>query len=330
MTDKVRTVPSDASPVVTSIKGFDANLRCRDQQYAFGRTYELSGEIKACSFGFHAIEGHPLEVFDYYPPAGSRYAEVQQSGELSRHSGDSKLASAKITIGVELSISDLVARAVKWVFDRAKPEGEAATGPQGAASATGPQGAASATGYQGAASATGPQGAASATGVRGAASATGPQGAASATGYQGAASATGDQGAASAAGYQGAASATGPQGAASATGPQGAASATGPQGAASATGPQGAASATGDQGAASATGDQGAASATGKKSTAVATGWGARAKAGDGCAIFLACRDNNDNILAVGATIIGQNGTKPDTWYRLSETGAFIEVESEP
>ena len=147
--------PSPVDVVVTSIKGFDADWRCRGYQYEIGGTYTQAGKIEACGNGFHAIEGHPLEVFGYYAPAYSRYAEVQQSGSLSRHDGDSKLASAKITIGVELSISDLVARTIKWVWDRCTPEGETATGHQGAASATGDLGAASATGTRGAASATG-------------------------------------------------------------------------------------------------------------------------------------------------------------------------------
>ena len=179
--------------VVQSIKGFDAKLCCSPNgesfQYELGKTYEHTGPVKACSSGFHAIEGYPLEVFGYYAPAGSRYAVVEQFGTLARHDGDSKLASSKIKIGVELSLAGLIKLAIEWTFKRALPIDPAspasATGVRGAASATGYQGAASATGDQGAASATGDQGAASATGVRGAASATGYQGAASATGYDG-------------------------------------------------------------------------------------------------------------------------------------------------
>ena len=229
MAKKSKAVEAPMVEEIHSIKGFDLDWKCRDSQFEIGKTYEHEGDVSACKAGFHAIEGYPLEVFDYYAPGLSRYAEVTQSGAISRHSCDSKVASAKITIGVELHIHDLVQRAVKWVFDRAKPEGDGshATGWQGAASATGERGAASATGERGAASATGWQGAASATGQRGAASATGERGAASATGQRGAASATGTQGAASAPGWRGAASATGWRGAASATGTQGAASATG-------------------------------------------------------------------------------------------------------
>jgi hypothetical protein len=183
-------------------------------------------------------------------------------------------------------------------------------------------GAASATGYRGAASATGDMGAASATGDMGAASATGTCGAASATGYMGAASATGDMGAASATGDMGAASATGTCGAASATGDRGAASATGTCGAASATGDRGAASATGYRGAASATGTCGAASVTGLNGRAQAgkygcialAWWNAPADRGEMRCREVGCGDGSDGKL------------KSDTWYRLDESGAFVEI----
>ena len=171
-------------------KGMNTDMTCRGFQYEVGKEYETD-KAEACECGFHACE-YPLEVFNYYPPASSRYFEVEQSGETDRSGKDSKVASTKIKIGAEVSIAGLVKAAVEYVKERAAEEpGGHATGDRGAASATGYQGAASATGDLGAASATGYQGAASATGYQGAASATGYRGAASATGYQGAASESG-------------------------------------------------------------------------------------------------------------------------------------------
>jgi hypothetical protein len=304
--------PTAEPETVIAVKGFDQNLRCRGFQFAIGETYVHDGPVEACVSGFHAVE-YPLDVLSYYEPATSRYALVTQSGTLARHSDDTKIASAKITIEAELDLPDLIERAVRWVFDHAKPEGKAshATGDRGAASATGDSGAASATGDSGAASATGDSGAASATGYRGAASATGDSGAASATGDRGAASATGDRGAASATGDSGAASATGYSGAASATGYRGAASATGYRGAASATGYSGAASATGDSGAASATGDRG------------------RVMGAKGCALFLVYRNpNNGSIDHAWAGIAGRDSIKPLTWYTLGADGKPIACEA--
>ena len=168
-----------------AIKGFDANLQCRGFQFEVGKTYTHEGDVSACKSGFHAIpeDKHPLAVFDYYAPAGSRFCIVDVGGDIARQ--EDKVAAQILTVGKEIGISGLVADAVAFVTSRAKLEGQSATGDHGAASATGDHGAASATGYQGAASATGYQGAASATGWKGAASATGWKGAASATGWKG-------------------------------------------------------------------------------------------------------------------------------------------------
>ena len=162
---------------VSSIKGFDANLRCRGYQFELGATYEHAGTVEACSSGFHGVEGCPLEVFNYYPPGESRYTTAEQSGALSRQGNDSKIASAKISIGVELRIADLVERAVTWVMAQCPPsETQNATGGQSAASSTenrsvassaGDRSAASSTGYQSAASSTGDQSAAMSSGENG-------------------------------------------------------------------------------------------------------------------------------------------------------------------
>ncbi|MBR8654229.1 hypothetical protein KDH83_13085, partial [Achromobacter sp. Marseille-Q0513] len=131
---------------VTSYKAFNADLACtggdKPFQYEIGKTYEMEGNVEACRRGFHACE-YPLNVFDYYPPAGSRFALVEQGGKISREGSDTKLASSRITIKAEIGIAGLIKAAIEYTFSRARPEGETATGDQGAASATGDQGAAS-------------------------------------------------------------------------------------------------------------------------------------------------------------------------------------------
>jgi hypothetical protein len=316
-----------------AVKGFNKDWTCRGFQFAPGQTYAHAGPVKACEGGFHAVEGHPLEVFSYYPPATSRYASVTLAGTLARENGaDSKVAAEILTVGTEISLADLIGKAVAYIVSRAKPskgasvkaQGSAAqaSGDYGAAQASGDQGAAQASGDQGAAQASGDQGAAQASGDYGAAQASGDQGAAQASGHQGAAQASGRQGAAQASGHQGAAQAPGYRGAAQASGYQGAAQASGHQGAAQASGNQGAAQASGHQGAAQASGNQGAAQALGKHSTALASGEGGKASGKDGSALFLVYRcPSTGAILHAWAGIVGQNNLKPDVFYTLNPNG---------
>ena len=143
---------------IIAYKGFNRDMTCRGFKFEVSKTYEHDGPVKACEGGFHACE-YPLDVFCYYPPGQSVYAIVEQSGDISRHGDDSKVASRTIAISALIDIAGLVKAAVEWTLRRCNP-----INPESPASATGDQGAASATGDQGAASATGNYGAASATG----------------------------------------------------------------------------------------------------------------------------------------------------------------------
>jgi hypothetical protein len=181
-------------------KGFNKDMTAKNGfQYKEGKEYEEEKAV-ACECGFRACE-YPLDCFGYYSPANSVYHIVEQSGELSKNSSDTKVASTKIKIGAEISIAGLVKAAIEYTKEKAKPESDA-TGYYGASSATGDYGASSATGYYGASSATGDYGASSATGYYGASSATGKCSASSATGYCGSAIAGNPESVAVAWGYK--------------------------------------------------------------------------------------------------------------------------------
>ena len=144
---------------IKTYKGFNKDMTCRDFQYEEGKEY-AEESVEVCDHGFHACE-YPLDCLGYYSPSESVYHEVEQSGEIQKHSEDTKVASTKIKIGAEISIAGLVKAAIEYTVKRVNKDAESdekygassATGTYGASSATGTCGASSATGYKGASSA---------------------------------------------------------------------------------------------------------------------------------------------------------------------------------
>ena len=134
---------------IIAYKGFKQDWTCRGYQYEVGKTYEHKGNVKACESGFHACE-YPLDVLSYYSPAVSKFAVVKMSGETSKDSDDTKIASAKITIETEINLPEMIKKAVEWI--KGKVDWDAAK-----VSNTGDQSAATNTGYRSAATNTGDQ-----------------------------------------------------------------------------------------------------------------------------------------------------------------------------
>ena len=106
---------------IKSYKGFDKNLKCRDFQYEIGKEYEMDGEIKVCSRGFHACES-PFEVFDHYPMIDSRFCEVEQDGNISKEDRGTKICSSKIKIKAELKLADMINLGVEWLKEITSPK----------------------------------------------------------------------------------------------------------------------------------------------------------------------------------------------------------------
>ena len=188
---------------IIAYKGFNQDWTCLGYQYEVGKTYEHRGDVKACNSGFHACE-YPLDVLSYYSPAVSKFAVVKMSGETSKDSDDTKIASAKITIETEINLPEMVKKAVKWI--KGKVDWDAAkisnTGNQSAATNTGNRSVATNTGDWSAATNTGYQSAATNTGNQSVATNTGDWSAATNTGNRSATEVSGKQSIAVALGWQ--------------------------------------------------------------------------------------------------------------------------------
>ncbi|EEB2226436.1 hypothetical protein ATS30_23580 [Salmonella enterica subsp. enterica serovar Give] len=278
---------------IVTFKGFNKDLKCRGFQFAIGETFHHDGKVEACGSGFHACEC-PFDVFSYYPPAESRYAETISFGITdSEEGGDTKIASSSITIKDELTLPQFIQRGIEWIWSKIDKslEQQIMCGNRSAATNTGDQSAATNTGNRSAATNTGDWSAATNTGGRSAATNTGDRSAATNTGYRSAATNTG---------YQSAATNTGGRSAATNTG---------------------------DRSAATNTGYQSAAEVSGSQSVAASLGIEGKARASEGGAIVLCYRDEDGELIHIRASKVGENGIMPNTWYQLDKDGEFVECE---
>ena len=158
---------NEGKEVVTSYKGFDADMKCRGFAYKVGETYTHAGAVSKCNSGFHAC-AYPLDVLAYYPAAGSNFAVVEQTGTLDRATDDSKIASSSIKITASIGRPGLIKASIEYTFSRVNPAvADNNKAVSGAASNSGYSGAASNSGVRGAASNSGDSGAASNSGDRG-------------------------------------------------------------------------------------------------------------------------------------------------------------------
>ncbi|EBV6181171.1 hypothetical protein IY27_01360 [Salmonella enterica subsp. enterica serovar Hadar] len=208
---------------IVTFKGFNKDLKCRGFQFAIGETFHHDGKVEACGSGFHACEC-PFDVFSYYPPAESRYAETISFGVIDREEeGDTKIASASITIKAELTLPQFIQRGIEWIWSKIDKslEQQIMTGDRSAATNTGNRSAATNTGDWSAATNTGNRSAATNTGDWSAATNTGDWSAATNTGDRSAATNTGDWSAATNTGDWSAAEVSGSQSVAASLGIEG-------------------------------------------------------------------------------------------------------------
>ncbi|EKK6199597.1 hypothetical protein POI31_001970 [Salmonella enterica] len=172
---------------IVTFKGFNKDLKCRDFQFKIGKTFHHDGKVEACGSGFHACEC-PFDVFSYYPPAESRYAETISFGVIDREEiGDTKIASASITIKAELTLPQFIQRGIEWIWSKIDKslEQQIMTGDWSAATNTGNRSAATNTGDWSAATNTGNRSAATNTGDWSAAEVSGSQSVAASLGIEG-------------------------------------------------------------------------------------------------------------------------------------------------
>jgi hypothetical protein len=300
--------------VVTSFKGFDAQFRCRGFQYEVGATYEHNGNVSPCNSGFHACE-NPLDVWNYYGPAESKFAIVEQSGKLARHDDDSKIASATITIKAELALGDFVKRAVQWVIEHcgkdAKEGGERVQ---------------SSSGYYAQLAASGDYAKLAASGDSAQLAASGDSAKLAASGYYAQLAASGDYAKLAASGDYAKLAASGYYAQLAASGDYAKLAASGDSAQLAASGDYAQLAASGYCAQLAASGDSAKLAAAGKDSVIASSSYRGVAKGAEGTWIALAEFNDDDKCVGFATGCIGADGLKADTWYRASG-GKLVAVE---
>ena len=315
---------------IIAYKGFDKNWKCRGYQYEIGKTYEHEGKVEACESGFHSCE-NPLDVLAYYDiSSGSKYALVKASGEISKNDDrDTKIASSKITIEVELNIHELLKSGFEWVMNKIFAKHKQVLNDQSTAATSGYQSTAATSGDQSTAATSGYQSTAATSGDWSTAATSGYQSTAATSGDWSTAATSGDQSTAATSGDWSTAATSGDQSTAATSGDQSTAATSGDRSTAATSGDQSTAATSGDQSTAATSGDWSTAIASGKNSVAIAFGSEAKSKAVDGSAIVCCYFDNSGELIHIRASKVGKNGIKPDTWYTLNKDGDFVEVSDE-
>ena len=108
-------------------KGFEKDFKCKGMQYEVGKEFSVDGELEICWNGLHFCE-YPLDIFTYYGPSVSRFAEVEALGEIDYKNPhfdadkDSKVCTNKLKVCAEIGIPELVCAAEEYIRDNFESE----------------------------------------------------------------------------------------------------------------------------------------------------------------------------------------------------------------
>jgi hypothetical protein len=112
---------------VWAYKAFDKNMKCKGFQFKEGEEYTHNGKIEICKSGYHACE-NPLDVLNYYNLCDSVFCKVEATGNVQKHSDDTKICTDKIKIGLKISLPEFIKAGIDFVFEKCKTTEPASSG----------------------------------------------------------------------------------------------------------------------------------------------------------------------------------------------------------
>lgn len=275
-------------------KGFDQNLKCGGFQYEIGKTYNRD------KTGLIEEDEYPLNVFGYYSPSSSRYAEVELSNKCINFDNDLKTISEQITINTELSVYSLIQRSIEWIKSK-ETNIIIVSKNYDIASSSNDYSAVITSGFLGAGATSGEYSVATASGDRSTITISGDCSAAIAYNIHNTIMVSGDCSAAITMGECSTITVSGCNSIGIAYGMHSTITVSG---------------------------NCSTAIALSKHSIVCGTGFRNKVQAIDGCTLFLVARDPKTNIIThVFSGIVGEDGIKPMTFYTLDKNGQLIETD---
>lgn len=107
-------------------KGFDKDLKCKRKQFAVGEEFSV-GEFDGVLDIYHDSKNslnfckYPLEIFNYYQPTTSRFAEVETSGDVIDPNPDdlynksTVVYTSKLKVCKEIGITDIIDESIDYI-----------------------------------------------------------------------------------------------------------------------------------------------------------------------------------------------------------------------
>ena len=275
-------------------KGFDKDMKCRDQKFEEGKEYKQDDKPEICNKGYHFCE-NPFDVFTYYFN-GATFAEVEAIGDIDKKENeDSKRATNHIKIVKKLALKELIKVGYDYIRTLAKISkvSNVTAGNSAHSSTAGDYAHSSTAGYYAHSSTAGDYAHSSTAGNYAHSSTAGNSAHSSTAGNSAHSSTAGDSAHSSTAGYSAHSSTAG------------------------------------DSAHSSTAGDSAHSSTAGKESIAVAIGINNQAKSIKGNWLVLSEWKQKDNkwvVKSVETVKVDGKKIKADTWYKL-ENGKFVEVK---
>jgi len=306
---------------IVTYKAFDKDLKCREFQFEVGKTYTHEGDVKICESGFHSCE-NPFDVLNYYDLLDSRFAKVSIAGSLDKKGDDSKLCSAEITIVAELKLPDFINSCISYLSNLLASSGNYA---QLASSGDSAQLASS--GDSAKLASSGDSAKLASSGYSAKLASSGYSAKLASSGDSAQLASSGNYAQLASSGNYAQLASSGDSAKLASSGDYAKLASSGDYAQLASSGDYAQLASSGDYAQLASSGDYAQLASSGDSGVILSCGFNSKAKIGNNGAIALTRWVESEKRYRISVAYEGESGIKADTWYRLDDSGNFVECE---